>query len=199
MTWPAYASSLAFIALALALLILLGLLLRAGRRRTIAAVGCLAGATFFIGVLVRAFDLADIPFSALFNALMFALIATFMAIAVLRVGLRYAGQWVALGIGTLMACLGAQPELLGGTQVTQGAVLVAGIFVMVRAPGLIGRFLASRRSGATTRWWSLDDAYDLLIYLLAIAAMAMPSLSLASLMAGLAALLLAHQMLRRRR
>jgi hypothetical protein len=199
MTSPAYVGSIAFIALALALLMLLGLLTHAGQRRVVAAIGCLAGAAFFIGVVLWALDLAPVPFSALFDALMFSLIATIIAIAVLRAELLHAGQWVVLGIGTLIACVGAQPDLLAGTPAHQGAVLVAGIFVMARAPGLIGRFVASRRHGATSRWWSLDDGYDLLIYLLLIAAMIMPSLSLASLMAGLAALLYAHQTLRRRR
>jgi hypothetical protein len=130
---------------------------------------------------------------------MFSLIATFIAIAVLRSELRYAGQWVALGIGTLLASVGAQPGLFGGTPATQGALIVAGIYVMARAPGLIGRFLASRRRGATTRWWSPDDGYDFLIYLLLVAAMVMPSLSLVSVMIGLAALLFAYQLLRRSR
>ena len=66
---------------------------------------------------------------------------------------------------------------------------------MARVPGL----MASRRRGATTRWWSPDDGYDLLFYLILMAAMAMPTLSLASLVGGLAALLLAYQLRRRRR
>jgi hypothetical protein len=196
MTWPAYASSITFIALALVLLTLCGLLLRAGQRRVITAIGCLAGAAFFIGVLLWTFDLTVVPFATLFHVLMFSLVAAFIAIAVLRADVRHAGQWVALGLGTLLACVGAQPDLLGGSREIQGAVLIAGFYAMARAPTVIGKFLAPRRHGATARWWSREDGYDLLFYLLAIGAMLMPNLLLASLMAGVAALLFARQLRR---
>jgi hypothetical protein len=195
MTWPAYASSIVFIGLAFAFLGLCALLRRAGQHQVLGIVGGLVGAAAAIGFLLWAFDLVGIPIAAL----LFALVATFIAGAVLRPELRHGGQWAAIAAGTLMASVGAMPSFPGGTRAIRGTLIVAGFYLMMRLPGLIGKFLISRRYRTISRWWSSDDVYGLLIYLVCIAAMLMPTLPLAFLTVSLAGLIHLHQLLRRRR